>query len=88
MSNRTIRTLLMIQIASEDKISMIFHIMEHLEIFVKQLIELAPAARTHEQIILAKRAFCKTYKYADMPTNVSVLKTYKHLLAQGVIERA
>jgi elongator complex protein 3 len=76
------------EIATVAKISIHIGIMEHIDLLVKQLLDLPAAARTPEQIILSKRSFCKTYKHADMPTNVSILKTYKHLVAQGAIEKA
>lgn len=62
--------------------------MEYLDKLVYELLALPLAQRTPEQIILAKRAFCKEHKLADMPTNVSILKTYTHLLQEKNIEKA
>jgi len=62
--------------------------MEHLNLLVDQLLALPPAARTPEQVILSKRAFSKVQRLPDLPTNVSILKTYKHMIQEGVIEKA
>lgn len=60
--------------------------MEQLNLLVITLLDLPSASRTHEQMILCKRAFCKEQKLADMPTNVAILKTYKHMVQQQEIE--
>jgi ELP3 family radical SAM enzyme/protein acetyltransferase len=62
--------------------------MENLHLLIEQLLSLPSELRTHEQVILSKRAFCKEWKLADMPTNVSILKTYKHLVQEWIIQKA
>jgi hypothetical protein len=56
--------------------------MENLNLLVDQLLALPPAARTPEQVILSKRAFSKIHKFPDLPTNVAILKTYKHMIQE------
>jgi elongator complex protein 3 len=66
----------------------IYLFMENLHLLIEQLLSLPSELRTHEQVILSKRAFCKEWKLADMPTNVSILKTYKHMVQEWVIQKA
>lgn len=66
----------------------IYLFMDNLHLLIEQLLSLPSELRTHEQVILSKRAFCKEWKLKDMPTNVAILKTYKHLVQEWIIQKA
>ncbi|MDP2670041.1 MAG: hypothetical protein Q8O99_03480 [bacterium] len=61
--------------------------MAELSTLVTDILSLPPAARTPEQVIIAKRKYAKEGKLAELPTNVHILKTYKQLVEQGTVEQ-
>lgn len=59
--------------------------MEELKHLVNTIASLPLALRTPEQVILCKRKFAKEHKSPELPTNVSILKTYKQMVQEGEI---
>lgn len=52
-----------------------------------QLLESKPQDLTLELLTELKRAFSRTHKLPDMPSNIQLLQAYRTLLAQKKIKR-